>query len=264
MESPRSTSARRIGSSSNRVDRRIPTGKPGPDARGQHELECRPVRSSGGSDGVDLRVGHAVRGSADLSDERVLRLRDPLRSVRVRTDSQRGRSDLRREDAGVEDALSDRVRQVLERAGLPGHAWTLHPQRARDESGLEGGGASRQVHIRVTAREWVAQRAQSLENADVTMSVDERSLDGVCWCCGQPYEKARMAHLGEHPEVTVCARCARSLLRWARVADARGSRSWSARFGRASLRVRKFIVQRDWHRRARLGRALAWLGRRLP
>lgn len=73
-----------------------------------------------------------------------------------------------------------------------------------------------------------------------------------------------MAHLGEHPEVAVCARCARSLYRWARVADERTSRSLGPVLRRVSLHIRRRIVGRGWHQRGLPGRILRWLGRSLP
>ena len=37
----------------------------------------------------------------------------------------------------------------------------------------------------------------------------------LCWCCGCSGTVEQMAHLGQHPEVAVCIRCAHSLSKWA-------------------------------------------------
>lgn len=36
-----------------------------------------------------------------------------------------------------------------------------------------------------------------------------------CWCCGHDYSAERLVHLGSHPEVGVCLRCAHFLHRQA-------------------------------------------------
>lgn len=39
-----------------------------------------------------------------------------------------------------------------------------------------------------------------------------------CWCCGNTFDERTLARLGCHPEVAVCAGCARWLFRRARSA----------------------------------------------
>ena len=36
-----------------------------------------------------------------------------------------------------------------------------------------------------------------------------------CWCCGTTDDPSRMVHLGNHPEVALCIRCAHSVSKWA-------------------------------------------------
>ncbi len=73
-----------------------------------------------------------------------------------------------------------------------------------------------------------------------------------------------MARLGAHPEVTVCAPCARSLARAVQAASDGTSRAPLARLRRISLEIRGFVVRRGWHRRGVVGRILRWAGRHLP
>lgn len=40
-----------------------------------------------------------------------------------------------------------------------------------------------------------------------------------CWCCGNTFDDQHLTRLGSHPEVGVCAECARWLYRRARSAD---------------------------------------------
>ena len=42
-----------------------------------------------------------------------------------------------------------------------------------------------------------------------------------CWCCGRIEQPDRLVHLGNHPEVAVCIRCAYSLKTWARAIEDR-------------------------------------------
>jgi hypothetical protein len=98
----------------------------------------------------------------------------------------------------------------------------------------------------------------------MSTSTTTQADTGICWCCGRPTDPDRMAHLGAHPEVTVCAPCTRSLQRAAHAAADGTSRALPARIRRASLGVRGFVVRRDWHRRGAVGPVLRWLGRHLP
>jgi hypothetical protein len=90
--------------------------------------------------------------------------------------------------------------------------------------------------------------------------------DGLveCWCCGTRESPGSVVHLGNHPEVAVCLRCAHFLHQQARGREdaARTSRAARARDG---LRAgRRLVIRRRWHEKPGIGRLLRWLGTRLP
>jgi hypothetical protein len=92
--------------------------------------------------------------------------------------------------------------------------------------------------------------------------VVERPAGDACWCCGTPAQPG--VHLGNHPEVVVCLRCARWLSKEAAAIEDR-SRSGPAVAVRDALRAaRRYVVRRGWHHRPAVGRALRWLGRWVP
>lgn len=73
-----------------------------------------------------------------------------------------------------------------------------------------------------------------------------------------------MVHLGNHPEVAVCVRCAYSLKTWAWELEDR-SRTGLAVHLRSGLRLaRRSVMRNGVHRRKWVGRPLRWLGRKLP
>jgi hypothetical protein len=78
----------------------------------------------------------------------------------------------------------------------------------------------------------------------------------------QPPEK--MVHLGNHPEVSICIRCAYSVKNWAWEIEDRARTGYAVR-GRDSLRrARKTVMQKGWHHHPIVGKPIRWLGRRLP
>ena len=87
---------------------------------------------------------------------------------------------------------------------------------------------------------------------------------GQCWCCGSVHLPDRMVHLGNHPEVAICRPCARWAAKQAwEIEDADRSGvvvTMRDRF----RRLRRAVIDRNWHRDPVLGRPLRWLGRRLP
>lgn len=85
-----------------------------------------------------------------------------------------------------------------------------------------------------------------------------------CWCCGTIEAPARMVHLGNHPEVALCPRCARWAARQAREIEDR-SESGVAVLVRDRLRAaRRAVMERGWQQHRFLGGPLRWLGKRLP
>ncbi|WP_123371874.1 hypothetical protein [Cellulomonas sp. PhB150] len=90
------------------------------------------------------------------------------------------------------------------------------------------------------------------------------TLDTLCWCCGGTFAQDELSHLGAHPEVAVCAGCARYLNRRATEAADRRRPSLAGR-GRAVIqRARAFVVERRWHERRVIGPVLSWIDRLLP
>ncbi len=85
-----------------------------------------------------------------------------------------------------------------------------------------------------------------------------------CWCCGMIDDPERQVHLGNHPEVALCIRCARSVSKWAWEVEDR-SKTGLAVTARDQFRVlRKAVVRRGWHQSRLVGRPLRWLGGHLP
>jgi hypothetical protein len=88
--------------------------------------------------------------------------------------------------------------------------------------------------------------------------------DAECWCCGKPQLANAMVRLGNHPEVTICTRCAYSIKNWAWEIEDRSGGGPLARARDAFRWLRRQVTQRGWHQRRWIGGPLKWLGRRLP
>lgn len=86
----------------------------------------------------------------------------------------------------------------------------------------------------------------------------------VCWCCGNHFPAAKLVRLGLHPEVGVCAGCARSLHRRATNQYDNEHPSPLGRVRLAVAAIRTWVVRRGWHRRSGIGGFLRWLDRFLP
>jgi hypothetical protein len=85
-----------------------------------------------------------------------------------------------------------------------------------------------------------------------------------CWCCGSPYRESDLIRLGSRPEVGVCLRCAHFLHQQARGREDALHPSPATRVRDALRAGRRVVMQQGWHQRPVIGRALRWLGRRLP
>lgn len=83
-----------------------------------------------------------------------------------------------------------------------------------------------------------------------------------CWCCGGSYPDDRLVHLGAHPEVGVCRRCARYLGR--RSAQLPGRATPATYLRRATQSVRDRVMARRLHERRLLGPVLRWMDGFLP
>jgi hypothetical protein len=75
---------------------------------------------------------------------------------------------------------------------------------------------------------------------------------------------ALMVHLGNHPEVTVCTGCARSVSKWAWEIEDQSRTGAAVRARDQFRRLRRGVVRRGWHRSRFIGRPLRWLGRHTP
>jgi hypothetical protein len=82
-----------------------------------------------------------------------------------------------------------------------------------------------------------------------------------CWCCGDTYPDRDLVHLGEHPEVAVCAGCARYLNRRSRAANATVT---SRPLYISAEKIRNTIMARGWHEHPKIGPGLKWLDRHVP
>ena len=85
-----------------------------------------------------------------------------------------------------------------------------------------------------------------------------------CWCCGVIEDSTRLVHLGNHPEVVVCPRCAHSLSKWAWEVEDRERTGPAVRVRDGIRRMRRIVVQHGWHQNRIVGRGLRWLGRFTP
>jgi hypothetical protein len=88
--------------------------------------------------------------------------------------------------------------------------------------------------------------------------------DISCWCCGQRRAAESVVHLGNHPEVVVCLRCAHFLHKQARGREDALRSSPTARVRDALRAVRWQVVRRGWHRKPGIGPLLRRLGKHTP
>jgi hypothetical protein len=98
----------------------------------------------------------------------------------------------------------------------------------------------------------------------MTETIEKPSGLTQCWCCGERRAADTMVHLGSHPEVAVCLRCAHFLHQqaWNLEDELRPSMGGRVRDGLRS--ARRAVMARSWHQRPLVGRPLRWLGRHLP
>lgn len=93
---------------------------------------------------------------------------------------------------------------------------------------------------------------------------DEQQGGSKCWCCGMIDDPAKLVHLGNHPEVAVCIRCAHSVSKWAWEIEDQAQTGGAVRARDGLRRLRKEVVQRGWHQSRLVGRPLRWLGKFTP
>lgn len=106
--------------------------------------------------------------------------------------------------------------------------------------------------------------ATHTEGVSYAVEQDEAADRPECWCCGRPFDESELTRLGQHPEVGVCADCARWLHRRSRAAAGEGHPSAGARAARAVDSVRSYVIEHHWHERPVIGPLLRRLDRHLP
>ena len=101
-------------------------------------------------------------------------------------------------------------------------------------------------------------------SAEPVIVVDQEVRSTQCWCCGSTDVPDRMVHLGNHPEVHLCLRCAHFVHQQAwQIEDA--DKHGPAAFARDLFRtLRAQVMRRGWHQNRFLGGSLRWLGKYLP
>lgn len=85
----------------------------------------------------------------------------------------------------------------------------------------------------------------------------------LCWCCGGTFDESDLVRLGQHPEVAVCARCARWLNRRARAGSPVG-RSPVALTTRVADAGRRAVLRHGIQHWPLAGRLLRRLDQHLP
>jgi len=103
-----------------------------------------------------------------------------------------------------------------------------------------------------------------VSTARTVIDTNEQPGPTECWCCGAIQVPDKMVHLGDHPEVHLCVRCAYSVKNWAWEIEDRGKAGLGVTARHAFRRIRKNVMRRQLHQNRWVGRPLRWLGRRLP
>lgn len=93
---------------------------------------------------------------------------------------------------------------------------------------------------------------------------DAFAASSQCWCCGTVDDPTLMIHLGNHPEVALCRRCARWAAKQAAEIDDRANSGPLVAVRDRFRKLRRAVIDRGWHRSKIIGRPLRWLGNHLP
>ena len=96
-------------------------------------------------------------------------------------------------------------------------------------------------------------------------AVDADDSGGVqCWCCDITDSSDRMVQLGNHPEVSLCLRCAHYVHQHAWEIEDR-EKTGPATLARNYFRnLRAEVIRHGWHQNRFIGGKLRWLGKHLP
>lgn len=104
-----------------------------------------------------------------------------------------------------------------------------------------------------------------MSDEQVVDPIDLSSDESIrCWCCDTADTPDRMVHLGNHPEVHLCLRCAHFVHQQAWEIEDQGKRGPAA-LARERLRsLRAGVVRRGWHQNRFIGGKLRRIGKYLP
>lgn len=91
---------------------------------------------------------------------------------------------------------------------------------------------------------------------------NEFSARSECWCCGHIDDPDRMVHLGNHPEVMICSRCAHSVSKWAWEIEDRAKSGPQVRVRALLRQARTTVINHGWQHSPLIGRPLRWVGQR--
>ncbi len=97
-----------------------------------------------------------------------------------------------------------------------------------------------------------------------TTSEAVQENDRECWCCGGAYPESALVRLGSHPEVGICPRCVRFLVRKLRQRRDETRPGPAARLRSGVRRARSAVMDRGLQRRPLIGPVLRWIDRFLP
>jgi hypothetical protein len=81
-------------------------------------------------------------------------------------------------------------------------------------------------------------------SAQTAVKDEEPQRRSACWCCGRIEDPHRLVHLGKHPGVAVCTRCAYSISKWASEIEDRPRTGLAVRARYRFRQVRKVVVRR--------------------
>ena len=98
----------------------------------------------------------------------------------------------------------------------------------------------------------------------VTAIADDFASRSECWCCGLIEDPEKLVHLGNHPEVALCLRCARWVSKQADGIDDRSRTGLAVMLRDRARMARQVVIQRGWQRLPVVGAALRKLGRYTP
>jgi hypothetical protein len=99
----------------------------------------------------------------------------------------------------------------------------------------------------------------------VSTAIDMHDDGNVpCWCCDTIGAADRMVHLGSHPEVHLCLRCAHFVHQQAWQIEDEGKRGPAALARDGFRNLRAEVMRRGWHQNRIIGGKLRWLGKYLP